>query len=894
MKQRSGSPAGRRVTSLLQGGSLGLLCLQAHAAEPASGAEAVAQLTQPAGEVEVGVGAVTSDSYKFGEYNGLQRKGAYAIGGFSLSGGGLYDSNSVSRWSLLGTELGLDTRQVQGDFREQGLFQIDLGYDQLRHNTSDTYQTPYLGAGSEVLQLPASWLKPVVPQVSPTNLNERALSPITGLASAVTPNGQVAPPTAAQAARVNSIINADVPAFHHYDLYTNRYRWNGALSVNLSRSWVFSAGVIQERRDGAQPIGVLDSQVQENSVVIPARIDTVTNQFNAGLRYSGKKGFLDIGYYASLFHNNVSSITWDDPANRGPPVGTASFASAPDNQFHQINLSGGYDFSPGTRLAISGSYGRSSQDAPFLGYAAAPIGLPETSLDALIVSKVVDAKLTMRPLRKLNLVADYKYDDQANETNVATFVFYDVNILKGATASSFNAALGLPAGTLGSNVNIFDNRPHSRRLSQGSLDADFSVAPGQNLAAGFQWQGIKRACHDTWIDCENADTTNENSVRGEWRSNWAESLSSRFTYTQSNRSVDYNTNAWLALVPMANVIPRAPTVGATTSVYGYLLQSGLTGFGPLAGFPSTPLTGNAAIFSPNNNIVPQALYGSRDNVSELPGLRRFNVADRRRDKARSSLDWQATERLSLQAGAEYNKDDYEHSTYGLQESRGWAANLQASYAVDEDFELPVFYTHEDQRSLTAGDGYGSNTNAAFVGVPANTVVSGGCYSTVLQKNTNGKLDPCLRWSTSMRERADTIGATLSRTGIEGGRLSLAGDVIYTYARTDIGVRGGSYANNPFALAGAPALPAGVPAVYFIPATALPGVTTRLLEVRLRAQVALGKASLLSFVAQYQRLRSSDFAYQGTQFGTGTEQLPTLEQAFNYSVGVFGVSYIYRF
>jgi hypothetical protein len=303
---------------------LSLLCWHAHAAEPLSGPDAVAALTQPSSEVEVGVGAVTQDSFKFGEYNGLQRQGAYAIGGFSLSGGGRYDSDSVSRWDLLGSELGLDTRQVQGDFREQGRFEIDFGYDQLRHNISDTYHTPYLGTGTSVLQLPPTWLKPRVPQVNATNLNDRALSPLTGLANAVTPTGEVAAPTAAQAAIVNSIINADVPAFHHYDLSTNRYRWNAGLSVNLTKSWVLSAGVIQERRDGAQPLGMVDSQVQENSVVLPARIDTVTNQFNAAIRYSGRRGFLDLGYYASLFHNNVNAITWSDPANPGPPAEAAA------------------------------------------------------------------------------------------------------------------------------------------------------------------------------------------------------------------------------------------------------------------------------------------------------------------------------------------------------------------------------------------------------------------------------------------------------------------------------------------------------------------------------------------------------------------------------------------
>ena len=43
---------------------------------------------------------------------------------------------------------------------------------------------------------------------------------------------------------------------------------------------------------------------------------------------------------------------------------------------------------------------------------------------------------------------------------------------------------------------------------------------------------------------------------------------------------------------MANNIPAG---GATTSLYGFLQKTGLTGFGPVAGLPTTPLTGDAAM-----------------------------------------------------------------------------------------------------------------------------------------------------------------------------------------------------------------------------------------------------------------------------------------------------------
>src|SRR6185312_9887912 len=238
----------------------------------------------------------------------------------------------------------------------------------------------------------------------------------------------------------------------------------------------------------------------------------------------------------------------------------------------------------------------------------------------------------------------------------------------------------------------------------------------------------------------------ERTLHGQWRVELGGSVSASATYAHGERRVHYDPNAWLALVPMANVVPGSPTIGATVSAGGYLAQAGLTGFGPLANFPATPLTGNAAIFSPNNNIVPQSQYGSRDNVSELPGMRRFNLADRNRNRARASLDWQPSEPLSLQGTFEYDKDDYNHSIYGLRRSDSWSAGLDSTYAVNDRLFASAFYTHENLRSRTAGDGFGSNTNAAFVGRPGNTVVAGNCYDTVLAKNSNGKLDPCLNWT----------------------------------------------------------------------------------------------------------------------------------------------------
>src|SRR5882672_8597259 len=762
------------------GGALALFLLPA-GAQMALAAEdpAVAALTQPTNMVEVGGGAVSDGSYKFGEYNGLEKQGGFLLGNLDLFGGGRYDSDSVTRWDLHANDIGLKTGDADFTYREQGRFKIDLGLEDFRRNLSDSFQTPYLGLGSTDLTLPPGWLKPQVQQANPTNLNDRGLSPVAGQGSVVNSSGVVVAPTAAQIAANDAIVAADTGSFRRFNLYTERKRGEIGFGVNLNRNLLVSGSFRHETRNGFRPLAVVDSAVQENSVTLPDVIDTSTDQFNLGLEYTHGKGYLKAGYYGSVFTNDIIGLRWQDPAD---PTRTATMSSAPSNQFHQFNLAGALDFSSATRLVADLSYGRGHQSEAFLSDRSMPLGLPVGSANAVVITKLANVRLSTRVTRDLSLFARYKYEDRDDQTPVNTYVFYDANLTPGATASAFNAALGLPAGTLSSNVNIFANRPQSKLVNEFNLGADYALGHRQKLSAGYDWQKIERSCPASWINCSSAPESTEHTLHGQWHAQLLDNFDARVSYGYAQRRVHYDSNAWLALVPMANVIPGAPIVGATTSVYGYLTQNGLTGFGPIAGYPTIPLTGDAAIFSPNNNIVPQSLYGSRDNDSEIPGMRRFNLADRNRDRVRFSVDWQATDRLSLTNTAEYDRNDYLNSLYGLQKSTNWAVGLDGTYSVSDRLTTSAFYTHEDQRSRTAGDGFGSNTNVAFIGRAGNTLVDGGCYTTVQARNNNAKNDPCLRWDSNPHDRADTFGLTFAWNGLLRHKLDLSTDLVFSRAQ----------------------------------------------------------------------------------------------------------------
>src|ERR1035437_2215661 len=181
------------------------------AASQTAPASTAASPTTPTTTVDAGVGGVSGSSSKFGEYNGLQNSGPFGIGNFDFRGGAPYDSKSTWRWQMKGANLGLETRSLYAEFGKQGKYRFFVGYSELLANRSDTYQTPYLGAGTGNFTLSSNWIFPAVPQAGATKLNFRAFDPVAGAGSVYNTSGVLTAPTAAQLATAASIRATDVP-----------------------------------------------------------------------------------------------------------------------------------------------------------------------------------------------------------------------------------------------------------------------------------------------------------------------------------------------------------------------------------------------------------------------------------------------------------------------------------------------------------------------------------------------------------------------------------------------------------------------------------------------------------------------------------------------------------
>ena len=297
-------------------------------------AQTVQEATTPTSTVEGGAAGVSDGSYKAGEYNGLQKQGAVAIGNFDLRGGGAYDSDSAMRWRVKGIDLGLETRSLTAEVGVQGLFRINLGYDELRRNRSDSYQTPYGGAGTNVLTLPAGWQVPTVAGSTATNsavnvLSARGLVPAIGnapyidLRTASPTFGGILQPTSAQIATVNVAAGADVPAFRNVDISTKRTRYDLAVDYSFNPKWGVGGDFRPEHKDGMKLMGSVSRNTGGDiSTVLPDLIDQNTNQIDLRLNYRGAKGFAQ------------ASVLWLDLRQQRAVHVVAELGDGPDRHRH--------------------------------------------------------------------------------------------------------------------------------------------------------------------------------------------------------------------------------------------------------------------------------------------------------------------------------------------------------------------------------------------------------------------------------------------------------------------------------------------------------------------------------------------------------------------------------
>lgn len=665
MNMRDRQFATRSLSIAVVGGLLVMLAAPVVvAAQDASGEGDVKALTCPTNYVEIGALNVPTDSPKFGEYTGYDRSGVYALGNFDLRGGDAWCQGSgIVRWRASGANLGTTSRNVDLSATAQGQWAFGVSFDQLRHYTTNgSYQTPLQGApGGNVFLLGPGF---GVINTTTTTTNGVLTSANKG---------------------TQTLTSTQLAAFRRENIHNERDNTGLSAGYSFNREWSVKFDFKRLDQSGAKLIaGGTDAYNLTGSggfnyggeriLILPNPTAYSNDTFNLALSWVGAQAYASVAYYASLFHDDFSGVSFSNPYVSGgtgnapvPAPGTSpgaafpltTMSTPPSNQFRQINATGGYIFSPATKLTGGLSYGLNTQNAGFDGtYTTTPNTvpvLPVASFRGRVLTKHADARLSHQFNPAFNVNAGFKYNERVNESPSNSYTFYDLGGVK-ETA-----------------VNI----PMSNKREQFDAAVDWRIDPRQRLHVGYEYEHIERWCNNALA----------NNAQGK--------LSA--------------TNAGYYVFASCVQVPRN-TENKLVTAYKLKLAEKIE-FSAGYTYADRSARVNPSFYNPMQ---------TNNQGFENYGFLAFFDASRRENLFKAGVNWQATDKFSIGLNGRHTKDDYYDSALGVQNGESSSANLDANYSLSENISFGAYASWQKRTRdlLTAA---GRNAVAPLSTLWANTL-----------------------------------------------------------------------------------------------------------------------------------------------------------------------------
>lgn len=647
--------------------------------------------------LEVGVGAVSDASAKFGDASGLGKRGAFAIAGGAARwtrDGGFFGNVSAA-------DLGLDARSLAAEVGQEGLFAVRLGYAEIPHRISEGALTPFLGGGGSVLTLPAGF-----------------------------------PAADTGAMPLATTLQPVAPGF-------KRTRYDLGAAVIAGEHWTYRVSLRHDVRDGTQRTS---GSFFTSAAQLLAPVDQVTDQIEVSTSYNSRPWQVTLAYHASVFRNGQPALSWANPFSAvvsGSDAG--QLALAPDNQFHQIMASAGYEISPTVRASADLALGRMTQDANYLAATSntslAVPAVPAQSLRGRANTLNASLRITAAPTERLRLNASYTRDERDNQTPSASY--------PGVTTDMF---LGPPRS----------NPAYSFTQDKFKVGADHRGPLSLKTSVGAEYDARQRSLQE-------AGTTREATVWGR-----------------------------IAAQPLANLSVALKGSHAERKVSDYL---------------------SVAAITPAQN----------------PLLRKYNMADRKRDSAGLRADLTAAKNLNVGLSVDVSYDDFNHSTIGLIDARSVSVGGDVSAALDDETQVNLYAQLERIRSRQAGSQLFAQPD----------------------------------WTGHNQDAVKLVGVGLKHSALKG-KLELGADLAFSRSRSDVSVSTGGL-NPPF-----------------------PTATTALDSLKLRANYRLTDQLSLTGSYWYERYSAQDWHFDGVAPSTVSNLLAFGDPPPRYTVNVVQIALRYRF
>ena len=188
-------------------------------------------------------------------------------------------------------------------------------------------------------------------------------------------------------------------------------------------------------------------------------VDETTDKFSAGIVLDGDNWLSELSYHGSRYENNISDLSL--------PYSYDVYSATPDNQAHQVSLSGQY------RLAssvFSGRVvsGRMIQDQELVQMSGNPIQNWDGQVDTFSSNLAASTRVSSR----LRLGASYDYNKRDNRSSVFDFAQYEYDSMSGA---------------------FKQNTPMDIERQTFKANASYRLASGYRLQAGYDYKQVERS-----------------------------------------------------------------------------------------------------------------------------------------------------------------------------------------------------------------------------------------------------------------------------------------------------------------------------------------------------------------------------------------------------------------
>lgn len=556
---------------------------------------------QISGEQTPGVRQIglSDNSSKFNEYRDLRD-------GFYIESLRFNLQQPDSGWFLdfRGKRLLLNDQNVFVQFGNlSSRWNVVIDHNETPHRLSNKAMTPYINRGGGLFTVPAQ--VPIIKDAFDS----------TGTPSLV--------PTAAQMAVNDALIAQYLQTYlRPLDQSTQRERTTATLNVADVGAFNFRLSYLNELRDGTQrTYGTIgDRPPRTLNVQVPEPIDYSTREIQAGADYAGNRVQVQLNYLFSMFENRIDALRWENmyfdpdagrdfittlPATTRNVSNFGHRALAPDNFSHSISFSAGLNLPLGSRLTSTAALAFMRQNETLLPYSASSLGGDLTG-DGLAWNDLSKLPRDRADAKIQTLRFDLEYAiTPFSQLNLRPFARYykldnkiPTSLWRYATQDAAQTN-----GSVASNNKVRNLAYAFDRLKLGIDVSRYISFWRTTLGAGYARERIDREFREA--------TTEENILQASVRTRPINRLSLSAAYLLGDRKSDrYNYKV-------------------TSESFWYSFEE-----------------------AANEVDNPQFLFANH------PDLRRYDVADRKRNELKLSATFTAREDFDLTASYRYRDDDF--------------------------------------------------------------------------------------------------------------------------------------------------------------------------------------------------------------------------------------------